>query len=227
MRADLSTGKAAKRHPYDWYVELGWEWDQIVAAIGIEDELHDGVTIWDPAAGFGHCGSRMEAHGFAGRILLSDIVNRVAWDDFDTRPDFFSADFLEIEQPLDRPCSIWTNPPYSYKKVWYGGAQMNIGEAFVRHALTLATHRVVVLMPGKWLAAGQKRSKLFRHDYPPETVLHFCQRPSMPPGDCIDLLGSKAYSGGAIDYCALVWDIDYPTPYGETRTIWLPPLGES
>lgn len=224
MRGELSTGKFPKRQPLDWYAEKGWEWNQIVRAIGVEAELADGVSIWDPCAGFGHCGSQLAEWGFAGRIFLSDVVENVAYDDFVVRPTFFSADFLETREPPVQPVSIWFNPPYSYVP--------GIAEACIRHALGLATHRVVALMPNKWLAPGKdvkrwsNRSRLFRKDHPPQLVLHFSERPSMPPGDRIHLMGNRAYSGGMVDYCAIVWDVRQPTAPGDTRTIWLPPLAE-
>lgn len=224
MRGDISSAKKAKRHPLDWYVEQGWEWDQLARAIGVEIELGDDAAIWDPCAGYGHSGSRLEAWGFGGRIYLSDVVENVAYDDFVIRPTFFSADFLELDAAPETPCSIFMNSPYSYKDIVLpDGRKVGIAEAFARQALRLATHRVVMLLPNKWLAS-QGRFRLFAVDHPPAKILHFCQRPSMPPGDCIHLMGTKAYRGGVIDYCAIVWDIQNPTPAGETRTIWLPPL---
>ena len=110
------------------------------------------------------------------------------------------------------------NPPYSY--------QDGILEAFCRRALRLATHRVVVLAPLKWLAGGLGRGPFFRTDCPPQQILYFTQRPSMPPGDMIHLMGNRAYRGGAIDYVAVVWDVRFPTAPGETRSVWLPRLGE-
>ena len=222
MRGEISTGRAAKRHPLDWYVEQGWEWDQIVRTIGLEAP---GVAIWDPAAGYGHSASRLQAWHPQHRFLLSDVVNNVAWADFEVvrSVSFYSADFLEHQAPF-APCSIWSNPPFSYKKVFYDGRQMIISEAFVRHALKLATHRVVMILPAKWLAMGKRRARLVRTDHPPQFVLHFTERPSMPPGDRIHLMGARAYRGGMVDYCAVVWDVRQPTLPGETRTIWLPPL---
>lgn len=217
MRGEISTGKFAKRHPLDWYVEAGWEWDQIVrsAEAGVGEDAMDGVSIWDPAAGYGHSGSRLAEWGFSGRIWLSDVVENVAYDDFAVRPNFFSADFLELTAPPVSPVSIWCNPPYSYRK--------GIAEAFVRQALRLATHRVVMLLPNKWLSS-QSRYSLFMRDHAPSVVMHFTQRPSMPPGDRIHLMGSRAYRGGMLDYCAILWDVRRPASPGETRTIWLPPL---
>lgn len=227
MRGEISTGRQAKRHPLDWYVEQGWEWEQIVAAIGLREQ-ENGSAIWDPACGYGHCGSRLQGIGFTGLMFLSDLVENVAWEDFSdrSRVSFRSADFIDNEDaPLSRTCSIWSNPPFSYKQVWYDGRQVSISEAFVRHALKLASDRVVMILPAKWLAMGVKRSRLVRIDHPPAMVLHFTQRPSMPPGDMITAMGGRAYRGGMVDYCTVVWDCRAPTAPGETRTIWLPPLG--
>lgn len=238
MRGEVSTGRKAKRHPYDWYVEQGWEWEQIVAAIGLE-EAESCTAIWDPAAGFGHSASRLQGIGFTGQLLLSDIVDRVEWADFE-RPElvrFQSLCFIEddaktmLEQEVhgltfvNLRVSIWCNPPFSYRDYLVDGRKMIVSEAFVRRALQLATDRVVMILPAKWLAMGKRRSRLVRVDHPPQYVLHFCERPSMPPGDMIAAMGGRAYRGGMVDYCAVVWDVRHPTAPGDTRTIWLPPLG--
>lgn len=230
MRGEISTGRKKKRHPYDWYVEQGWEWEQIVAAIGLE-EAETGAAIWDPAAGFGHSASRLQGLGFKGKLLLSDLVERVAWSDFEhpEQVHFASKCFVEDSLVAFRRTypriSIWCNPPFSYRHYWRDGRKMIVSEAFVRRALQLATDRVVMILPAKWLAMGKRRSRLVRVDHPPQFVLHFCERPSMPPGDMIEAMGGRAYRGGMVDYCAVVWDVRRPTAPGETRTIWLPPLG--
>jgi hypothetical protein len=228
MRAEISSGRKAKRHPYDWYVEEGWEWEQIAAAIGLE-EAESGATIWDPAAGQGRSAEWLQSAGFYGRFVLSDIVNRVdlhRWQAFE-RPELISFENIcfiedELQQRGDHArLSIWCNPPFSYRKYWLGGHQMIVSEAFVRRALSLATDRVVMILPAKWLAMGKKRSRLVRIDHPPQFVLHFCERPSMPPGDMIEAMGKRAFRGGMVDFCAVVWDVRQPTQPGETRTIWL------
>ncbi|MGB3166019.1 MAG: hypothetical protein WBA68_04500 [Alteraurantiacibacter sp.] len=222
MAGEVTNTRVASRHPLDWCVEQGWEWDMIVRQIGTEPEKAEGVAFWDPAAGFGHSASRLQGW-FEGPFYLSDLVENVAYDDFDTRPTYFNADFLELTAPPTTRVSIFMNPPYSYCKGSgaYGG--MLIGEAFVRHALKLATHRVVALFPLKWLSGGKARGPLFRFDHPPQQVLYFTQRPSMPPGDLLPALerANKAYKGGQIDYCAVVWDVREPTKPGETRSVWL------
>lgn len=229
MRGEISTGRQSKRHPYDWYVEEGWEWEQIANAIGLE-EADTGATIWDPAAGFGHSCKWLQSVGFRGHYLLSDIVNRLAWDEFEAPHLVTFENICFVEEELrvrsrHRRISIWCNPPFSYRKYWLDGRQMIVSEAFVRRALQLATDRVVMILPAKWLAMGKKRSRLVRIDHPPQFVLHFCERPSMPPGDMIAAMGGRAFRGGMVDYCAVVWDVRHPTAPGETRTIWLPPLG--
>lgn len=220
MRGEISSARHSKRHPLDWYAEQGWEWEQIVDAIGLGPEITGRCAIWDPACGFGHSLSRLQGIGFKGELIASDLVENLARDDFDVAPSFLSADFLDFaEGPCDGALSIFCNPPFSYKKV---DGEI-ISQAFARRALKLATHRVVFLLPLKWLA-GQARGAFLR-EHPPQTILIFTQRPSMPPGDRIELMGSRAYSGGMVDYCAVVWDVQNPTAPGDTRTIWLPPLG--
>ena len=154
-------------------------------------------------------------------VFGSDLVDNFADDNFkgiagldgNLSYRFVVADFLE-RPGVPAHCSIICNPPYSYIK--------GIAEAFARHALKLSSRRVAILMPGKWLAS-QARYQLFT-DHPPQAVLHLCQRPSMPPGDRIAAMGKRAFGGGMVDYCWIVWDVKRPTAPGQTRTIWLPPL---
>ena len=220
MRGEISSGKFDKRHPYDWYVEEHWVTDQLVRALGgLRAERESGLAIWDPAAGYGHIGSAVAEYGFRGQVHLSDIVRNIAEDDFAHPPLFRPADFLELEE-APAPCSIICNPPYSYRKI----DGFLISEAFARHALALTSYRVCFLLPSKWLAS-QSRYRLFT-EHPPRAVLHLTQRPSMPPGDRIEAMGSRAYRGGMTDYCWIVWDTRRPTGVDYTRTVWLPPRTE-
>lgn len=218
MRGELSSGRFAKRHPYDWYVDEQWVAAQLVRYLGnFEEERSEGLAIWDPCCGYGN--TAVELHSRGLQYFLSDVVDHVNFTQFApelARPHFFSADFLECDE-APAPCSIVCNPPYSYKK--------GILEAFVRHALRLATGRVCMVVPNKWLSS-QVRYRLFTQDHPPALILHLTQRPSMPPGDRIKLMGNRAFRGGMIDYCWVVWDVRRPTAPGQTRTVWLPPLGE-
>ena len=226
MRGELSSAAHAKRHPYDWYVEEEWVTRQLIEALGnFRKDLLGGLDIWDPACGLGTIPGAFADFGafsganHTGRLWLSDIVDRVDAERVaGARHSFFAADFLELEQAPAK-CSIVCNPPYSYRK----HAGLLISEAFARHALRLTAMRVCLLVPNKWLAS-QSRWRLFS-DHPPQAVLHLTQRPSMPPGDRIAALGSRAHRGGMVDYCWVVWDVTRPTAPGHTRTIWLPPLG--
>lgn len=218
MRGELSSGKPSKRHPLDWYVDEIWCARQLAAALGgFAREKAEGLTVWDPACGMGN--TLQAAWELGLPTYGSDLVDNFAWANFDAcpelpRPAFLSLDFLEQrEDPA--PCSIVCNPPYSYRK--------GIAEAFARKALELATGRVCLLVPNKWLSS-QARFRLFMEDAPPAAVLHLTQRPSMPPGDMIGLMGRRAFRGGMVDYCWVVWDHQRPTKAGETRAIWLPPL---
>lgn len=217
MHAELSTGKHSKRHPYDWYVEEQWVTEQLINELAdFRYEAFNGLAIWDPCAGYGNVGAAFENARHEFNIHLSDIVENVDYSQFSRRPSFASADFLALDR-APAPCSIVFNPPFSYRK--------GILEACVRKALKLTSSRVCALVPNKWLAS-QSRYQLFRKDHPPAKVLHLTQRPSMPPGDMIAAMGARAFRGGMIDYCWIEWDVINPTKPGETRTVWLPPLGE-
>lgn len=225
MRGEISSGRKAKRQPYDWYVDEIWCARQLRDALGgFALEREEGLAIWDPCAGFGNTVQAAWEIGFP--IHLGDIVNRVDWSAFEGepylwQPTFKAADFREVREAPET-CSIIFNPPYSYEN--------GILEQFVRHALTLATRRVCALVPSKWLSPGKdvkawsNRSRLFREDHPPQAVLHMSERPSMPPGDMIAAMGNRAFRGGMTDYCWIVWDVKRPTLPNETRVIWLPAL---
>jgi hypothetical protein len=225
MRGEISSGSYAKRHPLDWYVEPEWCTAQLIAALGeFRAERLQGLSIWDPCCGRGHVLAAFQGYGL--KTHGSDLVRNLEPGVFVGRqlPPFVSADFLELDR-APAPCSIVCNPPYSYKKVAYGDLRgLLISEAFARHALQLATGRVCLLLPSKWLAS-QSRYRLFT-EHPPFAVLHLCQRPSMPPGDRIAAMGNRAFRGGMTDYCWIVWNVEHPTPLHATQTVWLPPLGE-
>lgn len=224
MRGEISSARRAKRHPYDWYVEPEWCTAQLIAALDdFHAERHAGLAIWDPCCGRGNVLAAFQGYSLATQG--SDIVRNLEPGSFVGRqtPPFVSADFLEVETAPAR-CSIVCNPPYSYRKGQGEYAKMLISEAFARHALKLTSRRVCMLLPSKWLAS-QSRYRLFT-EFPPAAVLHLCQRPSMPPGDRIAAMGNRAFRGGMVDYCWIVWDVTRATAQYETRTAWLPPLGE-
>jgi hypothetical protein len=216
VRGAISSGEYSKRHPLDWYVDEHWCAGQLAFALDhFALEKAEGLAIWDPCCGTGN--TLLPAFWDMVPVIGSDLVDNLNRANFlpgDGGAFYFETrDFLETEA-AGVPCSIICNPPYSYIK--------GIAEAFARHALKLSSRRVAILMPGKWLAS-QARYQLFT-DHPPQAVLHLCQRPSMPPGDRIAAMGKRAFGGGMVDYCWIVWDVKRPTAPGQTRTIWLPPL---
>lgn len=227
MRGEISSGRHSKRHPLDWYVDEIWCARQLGEALDrFAIERAEGLAIWDPCCGMGNT---MQAAWesadwgpeFAINAIGSDLVDNFDWASFDACPDlprprWFQADFLETKA-APAPCSIICNPPYSYRK--------GILEAFVRHALTLTSRRVAIIVPLKWLGS-QGRYDLFS-EHPPQAIMVLSQRASMPPGDLINAMGKRAFSGGMIDYCWIVWDVKRPTAPGQTRTIWLPPLARN
>lgn len=239
MRGEISSGKHAKRHPLDWYVDEIWCARQLAAVLGgFAREREQGLRIWDPACGMGN--TLHAAFELGLPTTGSDLVDNFAWGNFESedgdgliRPEWYSVNFVEptekpgtslarqVELAFDaaRPCSIVCNPPYSYRKL----RGLLISEMFARQALKTATGRVCLLVPNKWLAS-QSRYRLFT-EFPPAAVLHLTQRASMPPGDRIAAMGNRAFRGGMVDYCWVVWDLQRPTAPGDTRTVWLPPLG--
>lgn len=216
MRGEISSGRHAKRHPLDWYVDEHWCAEQLALALDdFELEKDEGLAIWDPCCGMGN--TLLAAFWREVPVIGSDLVDNLNRANFlpgDGGAFYFETrDFLETETaPV--ACSFVFNPPYSYKK--------GISIAFVRKALALTSRRVCILVPLKWLGS-QVRYELFT-EHPPQAVLHLSQRPSMPPGDRIAALGKRAFGGGMVDYCWIVWDVKRPAKPGQTRTLWLPPL---
>ena len=216
MRGEISTGRHANRHPYDWCVDESWVGWQLFRALGgFRQEREAGEAIWDPSIGSGRTMASFVEAGH--RVFGSDIVDRIDPAQFeDVLPEFFRADFLECAVGPGR-CSIVCNPPYSYIP--------RIAEAFVRKALELSSRRVCMVLPLKWQAA-QERYELFAEEFPPQAILVLTQRPSMPPGDRIPALEAvgKAFKGASVDYGWYIWNVREPTPPQHTRTIWLPTL---
>jgi hypothetical protein len=144
---------------------------------GCVHKLLDAVTfdgaIHDPACGAGNIPRTAAGRGYAA--TGSDIVDR----GFGT-----VIDFLEDRSPR---CNIVSNPPYV------------LAERFVLHALSIVENRVAVLVRLAFLE-GQGRRKRLYLPHPPEQVLVFATRPSMPPGD----LQIEA-TGGKVAYAWVVW----------------------
>jgi hypothetical protein len=217
--AEIATaGYAAS--PLDWYVEPVWVTRQLIIVeccrFLIDRVNHHNSPIWglvwDPCCGIGNVLRAFEEAGFGEGGYASDLEFR----GYAARGGFNQADFLvDLGHPFvpPGPLSIVMNPPFSYKE--------GIAEAFVRRALTLATRKVAVLVPLKWLAS-QVRHTLFT-EHPPRTIYVLSERPSMPPGAQVEALGDAAFKRGKMDFVWIVWDVATPTPLGETRIEWIGP----
>lgn len=173
------TSRHRDRAANDWYVEPAWAVDALINA-----EPFKGL-IWDPACGAGNIPERFKAHGFDA--VGSDLVYRNYG-----APS--SIDFLLEWRSIDeRVANIVSNPPYA------------LAEEFIRHALTLTTCKVAMLLRLAFLE-GQKRKRLFEST-PILRVLVFSERVSMPPGG----LGVAA-EGGAVAFAWFIWEHGHRGP---------------
>jgi hypothetical protein len=210
------------KSPLDWYVEeswvterLIWAEDQRVKSVG----YHSWGIVWDPCCGSGNVLRAFEAHGY--EVLGTDIQPRTSRFSYGIHEYFSKRDFLTYlpggPKPKGYEYSIVANPPFSYKP--------GIAEAFCRRALSLATEKVAMLLPLKWLAS-EGRAKLFT-EHPPRTIYVLSERPSMPPGHLVAERGIAAFERGKMDFIWIVWDVRRPTAVGDTRTVWIPPRDEA
>jgi len=156
----------------DYYTEPRWVVDALLDAepIGID------ASVWDPCAGGGNIPKTLAARGIES--FGSDIADR----GYGQRFDFFTRG------PEPECDIIISNPPYGCM------------EPFVRHALRLATDRVIVLARLAFLE-GVSREALFR-DTPFARVWVSRRRVSMPPGgtDIKPKGGSVAFAWFVFDH---------------------------
>ena len=205
MSPDLYTGTQSSGGgavAHDWCVEGAWTVRALIARI----RFNPAYVVWDPACGMGTIPNVFQAAGFD--TIASDLIDRSpSCDHF-----YGTHDFLAERHPVfdNWPLiNIICNPPYSYIE--------GIAEAFARRALHIAKGHVAMLLPVKRLASRSWYG-LFEQ-YPPSDILIFCDRPSMPPGEKLRVLGRNAFRGGITDYCWVVWDRHRPG--AETKTRWI------
>jgi hypothetical protein len=199
-----NNARAAKHlpEPYDWYCENEWPVEALLRYVAFEG------LVYDPACGRGNIPRVFAAAGF--ETHASDLVDRGL-------EGAHQLDFLAAASAAFRVPNVVTNPPYSYVD--------GIAEAFARRAIEIATRRVALLVPLKWLASIG-RWRLFT-EHPPEQILVLSERPSMPPGSKIAALGRRAFKGGTQDFVWVVWNTAAPAAPGYTRTVWIEPRAES
>ncbi len=193
-RRKRSVGPRQDRHPYDWYVEPAWAVEALFRHVPFTG------TVGDPCCGLGTIPAVARALGF--ETVAADLHDRGC-------PGLVAiADFLIDAEAFAGIDNLIFNPPYSYRP--------RIAESFVRRALEIAERKVAALVPVKWLCTGIRHALFVRH--PPSEVLILSDRPSMPPGDKIETLGTRAFKGGTIDYCWIVWEA---RSTGPTMVRWI------
>lgn len=132
--------------------------------------------VWDPACGLGRITDAARRSGHV--VHESDIMDRGCG---------YQLDFLTSGR---RATNFASNPPFK------------IAEKFVRHALSLASGKVAMLLPTKWIQ-GEKRAR-WLEDTPLSRVWFLCPRPSMPPG--LAILDGQKPGNGTADFAWFVWD---------------------
>jgi hypothetical protein len=208
-----SPNKARKgEHPEHWYVEDHSCVQSLVDFL--RPELRGGwfleqTAIWDPCCGGGNIPATFTANGF--KAFGTDIVDRKAAAFLGTF-DFLQMRAVPVTWARSTPVAIVMNPPYKDL------------EAFVRKALTLSDRFVAALVPLTFLGSTTRGLGLFS-EHPPRFVATLSKRPTMPPGDKVAELGGKAFKGGKICYCWMIWDL--AKPGAKTQHVWLvPPAGD-
>ena len=217
MSAELARPPQGKgRNPWDWYVEEHWVTQALASVVALDPA----VTYLDPCCGQMHIPEALAALGLP-QAYGTDLFERRS----DHRQFLGCHDFLGDQRHLleaSQRLSIITNPPFSCQD---GQLVRGLAERFVRRALTIATDKVCVLLPLKWLGSAG-RYRLFL-ELPPAGVWVLSERPSMPPGDAITALGKAAFQNGKVDYMWVVWDKVMPTPVAAQQPTapisWIPP----
>jgi hypothetical protein len=178
--------KLWKRHKDDFYIEPHWVSERL-----FQVELFGG-EIWDPACGIGRI---VEAARRAGHDAVGTDLKSRGFESFKG-----PSNFLKIKEA--NTVNIVCNPPFAH------------AEAFVAHALELATGKVAMLLPANWVQ-GDKRSRWLEKT-PLRRVYFIAPRPSMPPGPV--LLKGVNPGNGTTDYSWFVWLRGYD---GHPEIRWL------
>jgi len=171
-----------KRAENDWYSDPPEATEALLSA-----ERFAGVS-WDPACGLGTIPKVLAAHGHV--CFRSDIVDRGCGA---TVADFFQAE----ARPAD---NIVSNPPY------------NVAQAFADRALSIAKHKVALLLPLTFLE-GERRTR-WRLKTPLARIRTFSWRISMPPGELLQA-GAVTAQGGKKAFAWFIWEHGWQGPAQE------------
>jgi hypothetical protein len=198
-----------QRDELDFYAEPGW-----VSELLIDAEKYQGKVL-DPCCGNGNIGRAFERRRHPIRST-----------DYAVRPyGECGKDFLDPATDYGTVDHIVCNPPFRHT------------EAFIVRALGIVRRSAAFLVPLKWLAS-QTRYDFFETYGRPARVYVLSNRASMPPGEFLDpdtglfaaddpngkWKAGDVPSGGAIDYC---WVVFVPGYGGPTDMRWLSKGGGS
>lgn len=179
----------AKRAANDWYQDQPEATEALLKV-----ERFSGLT-WDPACGIGTIPRTMHAAGLD--VMGTDIVDR-------SNGLFRVADFLKTTAPAPRIDNIVSNPPF------------NLARQFVDCALTMASHKVAMLLPLTFLE-GAERAR-WRIKTPLARIRTFSWRISMPPGEMLQA-GDVRAVGGKKAFAWFIWEHGWQGPAHEIPLI--------
>jgi hypothetical protein len=176
------------RFSNDWYVDPPEATEALLRV-----ETFSGLC-WDPACGIGTIPKVLAAHDLI--CMRGDIVDRGG--------DAVIGDFLEVGiAPVD---NVISNPPF------------NLARPFVDKALSIAKHKVAMLLPLTFLEGAARARWL--ETTPLARVHVFSWRISMPPGELL-VAGKVKATGGKKAFAWFVWERGWVGP-AQVRFLFRP-----
>jgi hypothetical protein len=176
----------------DWYQDQPEATEALLRV-----ERFSGLS-WDPACGIGTIPKTFAAAGL--KCWGSDIVDRGYAEA--TRQDFLNPD--DAPGSTGYFANIVSNPPF------------NLARQFVDKALSIATHKVAMLLPLTFLE-GAERAR-WRINTPLARIRTFSWRISMPPGELLQA-GKVRPTGGKKAFAWFIWDHTHQGPAHEIPLI--------
>jgi hypothetical protein len=175
----------SERAENDWYVDQP---EAIEALLRVE--RFSGVS-WDPACGLGTIPKAMDEAGLD--CFGSDLVDRGY--EFADILDFLADEPEGDGEDVD---NVVSNPPF------------NLARPFIDKALTIASHKVAMLLPLTFLEGQRKVEWLGKT--PLARVHVFTWRISMPPGELL-VSGKVKPEGGKKCFAWFVWEHGHVGPW--------------
>lgn len=183
MPDDVKTPVAAHkwpRHPDEWYVEEAW-CDRRLFDV---EPIPSGM-VYDPCCGRGNV---LDAAAAAGHFTLgADIADRGA-----AHPVTI-GDAFDIDHAGAAGAALVSNPPYKRAP--------EVVERFVGLLADGHFEKVCLLLPATFFYANTRVE--WNRAHPPARIWILCPRPSMPPGDYVEVGGKVG--GGTKDFAWHVW----------------------